>query len=516
MGKRGKGSSLRQGPLNVSNVQWGKAKDKKEPLISGTTLLMTLCGLFGLMMLGLFFLVEDAVPPQAEMPDQPEPEPEKPVREKYVFQYLFSSVIEGDKALEMIKGQTEEDGNTALIVVVMDDTADGAKTKNWKRWERIAKSIHTKQLFQRYEEPELPKVLRIDCSSEGSKELCGQLRESHPGVPALYFKDSKARNFGMNTKSDKKIMEELFDRMQPAVRYIEEIDDIVDFMDGTEEPIKIFLFGDDKEGNFEAAADNMREWAKFAKNRKPSVASHFDVENTPEIVMYRDFEPSRVVFEGERTIENITSFVLNNQLPLLGEYTQKTAVRYYRKQYMSGGSKSMVAINLDPSDEESSALMEAATEIAKEEENEFIFTYVDALVGSGYAKNLGMESYPMVSVIGKDKPSPTTKEVDPTDPRGSIMAAIEAFKAPPEEEEIDDDEYYYDEGEYEDEEGDVYGDDSAEGDDNDQEDAADADEEDAADQEAGDDQEAADAEVEESTPEEPEEAPETSEDREEL
>lgn len=446
------------GPIDLNNISWGTAPDKQEPFCTGEKVVFSLIGLLFFMMAGLFFLVEDAIPPQAAQPE-PEPEPVKPERQPYVFQYIFSPEVESEQVQKLVADQTDEENAVeALIVLVLEDSSQDPKTKLWKRWERIAKSINTKPLFQRYVEEELPKVVRVDCAKEANKQLCdpevGVRQWVGSDTGAIYFKDGKPRRFGANVKSDKQLMAELFDRMQPAVRYIEEIDQIVDFTEDTENPIKVFLFGDDKDGTLEAAADSIRDWAKFGKNRKPNVATHFDIEDTPKLVMYRDFEPSPVEFGGDLTDkEAMAAFTIENQLPLFGEFSPKTAQRYYKMQYNRPGEFGMVALNIDPTEEESKAVMEAAEKIAKEKKDEFIVCYVDSVVGGQIGKSLGMEAQNQIVVVGKNISTPVKKDIDMENPTQSIMDAIAEYSEGDqdfgESDEYYDDEYdedfYYDE-----------------------------------------------------------------------
>merc|ERR1719445_1032441 len=398
------------------------------------------------MMAGLFFLVEDTTQPMAE--PMPEPEkPEKPVREKYVFKYEFSKEWGVEQVTSFVKDQSSEDWDGPMHIVAFDVPEEDPKVKNWKKWERIAKAIQSKPLFSRYEENEKPQVIRLSCSGEENRTFCNQLI-GQQSKAAIFFIDGVPRPFPAQARSDKTLMEHIYEWMQPAVRYIEEIDDIVEFTEATEHPIKVFLFGEDQEGAFEEAVKEIRDWGKYGRNVSPRISEHFDVESPPTLTMFRDFEPERINFEGDLTKpEEIRNWVTSNQLPLFGEYTQRTMARYHNKN--KGMESQFVWLMVDPTEDSTEAVL-AAGKTAAEENKEFTVTYVDVLAESDMARAMGAETFPVCVMLNPK--NPTAKMLNPIDgenPGESITACINAYVEAQNASEVEEDEYYYDD-EYED------------------------------------------------------------------
>jgi len=344
--------------------------------------------------------------------------------------------------------------NDRLLILVLDngDPNDPNRGKLWSRWERLAKAMRTKALFQRYEEDEVPHVIRFDCSDQNA--LCSNLLGGQPARPLLFKPGKQPKVFGGDLRTDRNYLEYLYDEMQPAVRYIEEKNDIVDFMEAYN--VVVFLFGDDVNATLETAADNMRELARFGRNRDPEVAAHFDIssEELPVMTMYRDFGEN-AIYEGDMSSkEMITNWVRVNCLPAFGEYNVNT-----QKRYM-GMNVPIFWVYLDRLDESFSEIERAVLSevLPMMAENKLVsmITYIDALTGAEFAKNMGAEEYPMILILSGQKHYHVPLDMD--SPGKTMIDTIVEWH---QENNMDQagsmqdagDEYYYeyDEEEYEDE-----------------------------------------------------------------
>jgi len=394
MPRKKQGSSFKKDTTQIPRRLY-----KNEAVFSGRQVCKILLGMFALFMIVLWF-VPEAQPEhlkEEQQPDKPKKrkKPAKPPR-KPKFEITEQNTLE--ELNNIIKSTADED---RLLVLVMDNgnPEDPNKGKLWSRWERLAKAMRTKTLFQRYAEDELPLVSRVDCSDQNT--LCQNLLGGQPARPLLLKPLKQPKVFSSDLRTDRHFLEFLFDEMQPAVRYIEEKNDIVDFMEAHN--VVVFLFGDDVNATLETAADNMRELARFGRNRDPEVAAHFDIstEDLPVMIMYRDHDEN-AVYDGDMgSGEMITNWVRALCLPPFGEYNMHT-----QKRYM-GMNVPIFWVYLDRLDEsfaeiERAVLLEVLP-VMKEQNMRGLVTYIDALSNAEVAKNMGAEEYPMILILSGQK-----------------------------------------------------------------------------------------------------------------
>jgi len=355
-------------------------------------------GLFALFMVVLWFVPEKhPVQPEEEQKQKPEKK-KKPARPPRKPKFEITEQITMEDLQTKATFAAEMD---RLLVLVLDNgnPEDKNKGKLWSRWERLAKAMRTKAIFQRYEENEVPLVVRFDCSD--LSPLCKNLLGGQPARPLLFKPGKQPKPFPNDLRTDRNFLEYLFDEMQAAVRYIEEKNDIVDFMEAYN--VVVFLFGVDVNATLETAADNMRELAKFGRNRDPEVSAHFDIsaDDLPVMIMYRDFS-DKVVYDGDMgSIEMITNWVRVHCLPPFGEYNFQTQKRYL------GMNMPIFWVYLDSLDESfaeiKTAVLSEVLPMMLENKIVSLLTYIDALTGSEIAKNMGAEEYPMIMILSGQK-----------------------------------------------------------------------------------------------------------------
>jgi len=97
----------------------------------------------------------------------------------------------------------------------------------------IAKRIPKHKLFKRYDTEDIPSFVLFDCGSSedgASENVCKQIvGENIPNV--LIFRPlSQPRTLPNDLKSDRDIIAYLYDLMQPAVKYLDELIEAEDFV----------------------------------------------------------------------------------------------------------------------------------------------------------------------------------------------------------------------------------------------------------------------------------------------
>lgn len=116
-------------------------------------------------------------------------------------------------------------------------------------------------------------IIAFDCGNPEDKQaegLCKQIiGENIPNV-VVFRPRQQPRALPNDYRSDNQIITYLYNLMQPAVRYLEEINDCEDFVaDDTQ--MNVVLFGNEPTGSFDQVADLLREFARFGKTRNEAV-----------------------------------------------------------------------------------------------------------------------------------------------------------------------------------------------------------------------------------------------------
>jgi len=254
--------------------------------------------------------------------------------------------------------------------------------------------MRKKAMFQRYEESTLPLIVRLNCNDQNW--ICNQVGKF--GEPFL-FKRAELWPFPSELQTDRQYLEYLFEQMQPAVKYVEEIKEVVEFID--EHDVVVFLFGNDQNLSMETAADSMRSLAKFGRNRDPDVAAYYQIssEEMPMLVMFRDFGEIIHYEDYLGDIKNVTEWVKANCIMSFGEYNDQTMKRY------KGLNLPMFVIILDQQDETFGAIETAVNEevlpMIHDEGIDGVVTYIDVYSHAKMALEVG--DYPRIEISTGEK-----------------------------------------------------------------------------------------------------------------
>ena len=107
------------------------------------------------------------------------------------------------------------------------------KVKLFKKFDGIAKRLPKHRLFRRYNDEDLPYFILFDCGSTtdpSSESVCKQIvGENIPNI-LIFRPQQQPRALPTEYKSDSSIITYLYNLMQPAVKYLDELISAEDFV----------------------------------------------------------------------------------------------------------------------------------------------------------------------------------------------------------------------------------------------------------------------------------------------
>lgn len=424
------------------DVKWEGISQGKKSMFNLQNFLSVLVVLLIILMVNLYFFVDS---PKPTVPKERDiPKPQKPQRAPKKPTWMATEQVDMTRLQELIK----ELEDRILVVAFEEANVEGSRKPYWKRWERIARAIPNKKQFKRHDEEDLPMVVRFDCSGE-LIEACKQIVGTN--LPAaLMWKGAIPRLFpSEEVRTDTQVFTYLAKQMQEAVQYQETLDDAEYFT--TDDGIQLMYFGRDESGIYRQVADMMRDDFNFGRTNNAEIAEAFEAE-IPSLRMYRTFDESPLMFTGNLSDSTqIKDFISQNSVPLFGEWSQKMSKMYHKRKLP------IAFIAVDPTEDETEAVLETSQKLAEEFRGTFSFTQVDAIMNADLATRMGANELPMVLILTGTE---MRKKIDFDNIELSIRGAIsewqEAAARGPEDAEDLDDEYEDDYDEEYDEEGDDY------------------------------------------------------------
>ncbi|RTG82244.1 protein disulfide-isomerase A1 [Schistosoma bovis] len=167
----------------------------------------------------------------------------------------------------------------------------------------------------------LVKLAKVDATVE--EELA--FKHGVKGYPTLkFFRNEQPIDFGGERDSDA-IVNWCLRKSKPPVEYIESLDSCKQFIDKATIAILGFIKDTDSLdlADFEKVADELDD-ADFAIANSSDILTEYGITQTPKIVLFKNFDDNRVEYTGE-TLENLKHFVQVESVPLVSEFSQKTA-----------------------------------------------------------------------------------------------------------------------------------------------------------------------------------------------
>ncbi|CAH8592110.1 unnamed protein product [Schistosoma margrebowiei] len=171
------------------------------------------------------------------------------------------------------------------------------------------------------EKGSLIKLAKVDATVE--EELA--FKHGVKGYPTLkFFRNEQPIDFGGERDSDA-IVNWCLRKSKPSVEYIESLDSCKQFIDKATIAILGFIKDTDSLdlADFEKVADELDD-ADFAIANSSDILTEYGITQTPKIVLFKNFDDNRVEYTGE-TLENLKHFVQVESVPLVSEFSQKTA-----------------------------------------------------------------------------------------------------------------------------------------------------------------------------------------------
>merc|ERR1712176_1640591 len=297
--------------------------------------------------------------------------------------------------------QKQEDDRLTVVAFENSNGDDSAgnvyKVKLFKKMDGIAKRIARHKLFKRYEEEDLPRFALFDCSNredsmseKESKKIVGQ---NLPNI--LIFRPmTQPRSLPKDVKSDNQIISYLYDLMQPAVKYLDELIDAEDFVaDDSDLHCMLFSQSTDKQAIsvYETVSDGLRDFGKYGRTQNPLIVESFDLDEAqlPSLLIWRTFGENPQIFSGNITSpEAVRDFVMNNYLPIFGEFTPKSSKRVLKR----GLPILWVAHNDAMTDDALQLLLNSALSIARRYRGQLTFVQLDVDAQPQIASNFGLSS----------------------------------------------------------------------------------------------------------------------------
>jgi len=175
---------------------------------------------------------------------------------------------------------------------------------------------------------------------------------------------------------------------------------------------------------FVVAANGELDEQEFAIVSDPALISKFGVDNT--IVLYKKFDEGEVVMKGAMLAETISTFVLNNYLPLVFTFSRKESRRIFGQP-----SEGFLAILDSTKAEGHGERMELAHKLAREYKGRVTFVFTDTVENAELLEYLHEKETPTFMML-KDVNTPEIKNFKTDNPEFSeknLKQFIDSFLA---------------------------------------------------------------------------------------
>lgn len=141
-----------------------------------------------------------------------------------------------------------------------------------------------------------------------------------------HFTNGVCRNFGADSPS--RIVSYMIKQSLPAVSTVDEAN--IDEFKTMDKIVVIGYMGSDDKADsetFTKFAESQRDNYLFASSNEPALAAKEDVKQ-PSLVLYKDFDEKKAVYDGKWTDEAILSWVKTASTPLVGVVGPETYSGY--------------------------------------------------------------------------------------------------------------------------------------------------------------------------------------------
>merc|ERR1712048_459646 len=140
---------------------------------------------------------------------------------------------------------------------------------------------------------------------------------------------------------------------------------------------------------YEAVADNLRDFGKYGRTQNPRIIESFDLDEAqlPSLLIWRTFGENPQIFSGNiSSSEAVREFVMNNFVPVFGEFNAKSSQRYMKR----GLPILWVAHDNAMSEDALQLLLNSALSIARRYRGQLTFVQLDVDAQPQIAQNFGL------------------------------------------------------------------------------------------------------------------------------
>jgi len=213
------------------------------------------------------------------------------------------------------------------------------------------------------------KLGKVDATEESKLAEKFEVR----GYPTLkFFKNGKPVEYGGGRTADT-IVNWLEKKTGPPAVELKAVEDATQFVDDNEVAV-IGFFKDQASDDAKAfleVADSMDD-IKFAITSDDEVFKAREVSGDAKVVLFKKFDEGRNDMEGANTVDEITTFVTKNALPLVVEFNHETAQKIF-----SGEVKSHLLMFLSKKSDAYEGQKKMAETVAKEFKGKLLFVSIN-------------------------------------------------------------------------------------------------------------------------------------------
>lgn len=213
------------------------------------------------------------------------------------------------------------------------------------------------------------KLAKVDATVES--ELAEEY--SVRGYPTLkFFRNGKALEYGGGRTKDE-IVSWLLKKTGPPAKSLKSVEDAKKLIESST-VVLIGFFKDQESDNakqFLAAAGSIDDHP-FGITSEAAVFKEYEVAGDEAIILFKDFDQGKDVFEGEYTEENIGKFVSANSLPLVVDFNHETASKIF-----GGEIKSHLLIFLSKKAGHYEKFLDVAKKVAQKFKGKLLFVTIN-------------------------------------------------------------------------------------------------------------------------------------------